>query len=64
MHKAHCSFITDSRLAPTGAGGVGGGVMDVAALDTGTTEGGGAGMQGGDRGCTITWLTCLSLSIH
>ena len=38
--------------------------MDVAALDTGTTEGGGAGMQRGDRGCTITWLTCLSLSIH
>ena len=38
--KAHCSSITDSP-AVSGAGGVrGGGVMDVAAPETDTVEGG------------------------
>ena len=44
----HCSSITDS-LAVSGAGGVGG-VRDVAASETGMTEGGVAdGVQGRER---------------
>ena len=58
-NNVHCTLITDS-LAVFSAEGVGGGVMDVAASETGTTEDREVdGMQGGERGSKIRRLSSL-----